>query len=360
MELVQRQIGSEIIKPTYNTSTDWIPPLLGLLQLGEELHWELPRTPGVFALQILSRVEDFSPTILPILTSTLQPTHPLRCRKTALRAFHRFGFGLLSSQMESIPIEDRVNLLQAVGDPFQSTPDTEEQHVFEDEYNPMDVAIILVKFTSLDLWRNLLRRSNFASCEEVTSTEEGRQSVCESMYLTTELWPLLRTPAKIISVIERLEALRCPNTAGAVFTSVWGFAALDGPPVDLDGWRLVRQRTLAFYKTHRRGQMKVLPLKIAWGTLSNLDELDRLCRVEGVRLPVRIMKRWDPIRDWHRDARLVQVCQRMMFYQLFGCGPTTWEEMLAERSERVGERVDVSVGQSGVPAQFVEWECDYP
>ena len=362
MTLVWRQIGSDVIQSMYNVSNAWLPPLLGFLQLGEETHWAQPRI-GVYALQILSRVKDFSPTILPILTSTLQPTHPLHCRGIALRTFHRFGFGLLSSQMESISSEDRASLLRAVGIPFQFTPDTEEQlHTFEDKYNPLSVAAILIWLASSDLWQNHLRRSNFVSCEEITSTEEGRQSVYELMHLTTELWPFLRTPIKIISVIECLEVFQCPNTAGAVLTSVWGFAALDGPSVNLDGWRLVRQKTLALYKTRRIGQLNVLPLQITLTTLSKLHRTARPCRVEGIRSLVRIAEPrqwWDYMGGYYR-VQLAQVCQRITFYQLFGCSPTEWDETFADHSERVDKGVDVSVGQSGVPAQFVDCACDYP
>ena len=356
VELVQRQIKSEISPPTYSTAA-WIPPLLGLLQLGEENRWGFSRAAGVFAIQVFSCIEDFSPTILPILTSTLRHTHPLQCRKTALRIFHQFHFGLLSSQMESISSEDRASLLQAVGDPFQ---DTEEEHAIEHKYNPMSVAIILIEFASSDLWRNHLRHSNFVTCEEVTSTETGRQSVYEYMLLRTELWPFLHTPMKIISAIERLEVLQCPNTLGAVFASVWGFAAFDRPSVDLDGWRVVRQKTLAFYKTHRIGQLKVLPLEIAANTVTNLYHSGRPCRVEGVRLPIRIRQWWGLGEDWRGIARLAQVFQWMSFYQLFGCSPTEWDEMFADHSERVDEGVDVSVGRSRVPAQFVDCACDYP
>ena len=86
-------------------------------------------------------------------------------------------------------------------------------------------------------------------------------------------------------------------------------------------------------------------------------------RVEGVRLLVRIANKprvLDYTEGMASDVRLLKVCQRKMLYQLFGCNPTTWEEMLATGSEEAGEAADESVGRSGVPAQFVDWSCDYP
>ena len=227
VRLVWEQIKHEMSYCVFNVEAVSIPPLLGLLRLGEEIHWRgFELAPWVLALRILShgtRSNDSGPTILPILASTLRPTHPLRSRKISLKAFCRFSFGWFS-QMEGVSSLDRAGLLHAVGDPFQLTPDTvllDNQYMFEDKYNPMNVVTILIEFASSDLWRDHLRRLNFASCEEVISTGEGRKSAFECLKVATKPWPFLRSPAKIILAIERLEALRCPNTVEA-FSHLYG------------------------------------------------------------------------------------------------------------------------------------------
>ena len=345
-----------------------IPALLDFLRLGEQTRWE-DYAPGVITLRILpygERSNDFCLTILPILASTLQPTHPLRSRKISLEAFCQLGFRWLSSQMESVSSVDRAGLLHAVGDPFQSTPDItlrDDQYVFEDKYKPMNGAALLIEFASSDLWRDHLHHSNFVSCEEALSTEQGRESAFTHLKHLAERWPFLSTPAKIISAIECLEALRCPNTVEVVLAFIWASRGMDQPYIDLDGWRLIQRKTLAFYKFRGIGRLKVLSQHITAHRICHFRGQNSQCRVEGVRLPVRTamgQRKWGCMEDWEGDLRLAQACQRKMLYQLFGCNPTTWEEMLTADSERADRGVDASVGQSGTPGQFVGWACDYP
>ena len=366
--LAWEQIKRVVMSPTHNVDAAWLPPLFGFLRLGEGFRWRRNQTAGAIALRVLSRGEgiyQLGLTILPILTSTLQPTHPLRSREVALKVFRQFGPGWFSSQMQSVASVDRASLLHAVGDPFQYAPDTmlpDKQHTF-DAYDPMGVAAILIEFASSDLWRDYLHRSNFVTCEEVISTAEGRKSAFRCLQHTTEPWLFLGTPSKVISAIERLETLRCPNTVEAVLACVWAPGGVDRSSVDLDGWKLIQQKTLAFYQTHGIGRLKGLSQFITANHASRPHGRNLPRRVEGVRLPVRIakeMRKWGCMEDWYSDMGLAQVCQRKLLYQLFGCNPTTWEEMLAADSEGADEGVDLPVGQCGVPARFVDWSCDYP
>ena len=83
---------------------------------------------------------------------------------------------------------------------------------------PMMVAVVLIELESSDLWRDLLNRSNFDSCEEVLSTEEGRRAVLRCMLdKATHTWPaFLHTPAKTTAAIGGLEVLQCLNTTEVV------------------------------------------------------------------------------------------------------------------------------------------------
>ena len=368
VDLSWGHIKHVVTSSTHNAETAWLPPLLGFLRLGEEFGWQWDQTAGVIALRVLSRGEGsdgLGPTILPILASTLRPTHPLRSRETALKVLCRFGFWWFSSQMEGVSTVDRASLLHAVGDPFQYAPDTilqDKQHPL-DAYDPMGVAAILIKFASSDLWRDYLRRSNFIACEEVISTAEGRNSAFRYLQYTIGPRLFLGTPTNIISAIERFETLRCPNIVEAILACVWAFGGVDRSSVDLDGWKLIQQKTVTFYQTHGMGRLKGLPQYITANPPSRLHGRPLPRRVEGVRLPIRIakeMRKWGCMEDWYIDMRLAQMCQRKILYQLFGCDPTTWEEMLAADSEGAGEGVDLPVGEFGVPARFVDWSCDYP
>jgi hypothetical protein len=87
----------------------------------------------------------------------------------------------------------------------------------------------------------------------------------------------------------------------------------------------------------------------------------RQCRVEGVRLPVRIAelaRRLNVGEGYFTDSPLAQACQLRRLYQLFGCDHATWEEVVA--IEKVDEGVDAPVGRSEISAQFMDCACDYP
>ena len=361
MELAWKQIKHDVsqlfIKPTGVLS------LLRFMQLSEEFYSTDSRSaPGVIALRILSNsggYRDLGPEMLPILTSTLLPTHPLQSRRSALAVLHNFT-GWFSSQMRSVPNEDRAGFLRAVGDPFQSALDIspqDEQHPVTNEYEPMKTAAVLIEFASSDIWRDHLRRSNFTYCEEVASTVEGKKSILKYMRLGGE--PLfLYVPAKIIAVIERLEEIQCPNIAEVVLMCAWTSSVV--VPVDRDAWRLIGSKTLTFHRVHGTGRLKTLPRCIMDGLLDSRS-WGPSCRVEGVRLPVRIAARVQRVtrREGTFDGLpLARVCQLRRLYQLFGCDPATWEEMVV--AEKVDKGVDVSSGQSLNPTHLMECACDYP
>jgi hypothetical protein len=65
-----------------------------------------------------------------------------------------------------------------------------------------------------------------------------------------------------------------------------------------------------------------------------LRDQDHACRVEGVRMPVRIaevVRRLNSGEGSFSDLPLAQVCQLRRLYQLFGCDHATWEVVAAER-----------------------------
>lgn len=216
--LLGKQFGPQFSEHASRVLAAGIRPLLDFLLLSERHHSaESPIYPGAVALQFVLDTTPhrfFDPTILPILTSTLLPNHPLQSRTLALKLFQRPGLEWCSSQARGFSVTNRARLLEAVGDPFQFTPDLPSQDgqpTTTAHYEPMLTAILLIKFASSDLWRDHLRHSNFTSCEEIVSTEEGRNLAIKHMdQEETGSW------TELPSAIKRLEELGCRNTAEVV------------------------------------------------------------------------------------------------------------------------------------------------
>ena len=360
----------------------WIPPLLGFLSLSEKFYaTESPPYPGFMALCIISNSRisaDFAASILPILSSILLPTHPLQSRCLALKAFHTLMPGWFSPQMESVMHDDLDKLLQAVGDPFQSSPDPllwdwVPRRVLC--HKPMDSVVVLIEFASLDLWRNHLRRSNFTSCEEVLSTEKGRRTALDRILSasTHTLLAFLHTPARIITAIRCLEELRCLNTAEVVIMWAWTTGVVNA--VDHDGWKLVMDDTLRFYQTHGVGRLTALKQRITDPTMER-EHLSFLmthyesspCRIGSTKrsIPFTCSSWREPSpRDW-TDLCVSRVCQLRKLYHLFGYDLATWkeaaaaDEMVVVEEAVVSEEVkemDMSSGRSVTLVPFADRTC---
>ena len=293
-------------------SPDWVPPLLGFLSLSEKFYAEgCPPDAEFTALRILSYNlvnGDFGPALLPILASTLLQNHPMQSRNVALKIFHRFTSGWFSRQMEIVPDEDRGVLLRAVDDPFKY-PDLPSQHGQPGsvaDYEPMMVAVALIEFASSDLWKNHLTRSNFNSCEEIVSTEEGRRTAlgCMPSQAAHTRSEFLRTPVKIVAAIKRLEELQCLNIADVVILWAWTSGVVH--MTNHDGWGLIEPVTLEYYRTHGLGRLTALKSQLT--DTNEATESDQLSRL----------------------------------YRLFGCDPATWEETVGGVDGKAG----VSSGRS--------------
>ena len=351
-----------------------VPLLLGFLSLSEEFYaTDFPPYPAFTALRILSNSPgygDFGPAILPVLALTLLPTNPLQSRILALKAFVRFSPGWFSPKMEAIPRNDLSRLLRAVGDPFQFTPDLPPQDdapVDTINYEPMMAAIILIEFALSDLWQKHLQHSNFTSCEEILSTEEGKRTALRCMLdAATDSWPgFLLAPANIIAAIRRLEELQGLNTAEVVIMWAWTVGVVDA--VDHDGWKSFGDETLRFYQAHGIGRLSALKQRITDATME-AEHLALLmvhyrgspCRVDSTRRPVSSLATYEGPAPWYStDLRISLVCQLRRLYHLFGYEPTTWREGVAAEVS-VGGGVGRSLGCSEMSVRRMDWACDYP
>ena len=335
--------GEGIGGPKFVVGCSWIPPLLGFLSLSEKFYAteSLPYA-GYIAIRVLSvspRSAGFGPTILPILSSALLPTHPLQSRRLSLRTFYAFAAGWLSSQMENIATRDLGNLVRAVGDPFlfvQDDPLSDRPTLlWRANYEPIGVAVILIEFASSELWQNHLRPSNFTTCEEFLSTEEGRRTAIKTMLdVATGPWPeFLCTATKVASAITRLVELQCLKTAEVVIMWAWTVCIFD--PGDSDGWRLIERNTFLFYRTHGMGRLRALKQHITDSAMGSehIRFLDSRYEPSWFACRVTNIRRLVPIRGhglvlfrsyWEReilDLRVSQVCQLKKLYHLFRYDP---------------------------------------
>jgi hypothetical protein len=271
--------------------------------------------------------------------------------------------------MEDFPDIDRAKLLEALGDPFHFSADlpsdAEQFPAVQVVYEPMDTAILLIEFASSELWRDHLHPLNFSSCEEIVSTGGGRYlaSNCmlhKEMYLGGEF---LDTPTKLVTAIKRLEDLRCWNTAEIVILYAWTSGVIN--PVDHDSWRLIGHETYEFYRIRGTVHLGTLVRGIKARYRDKETGGRVLCRVEGVRRPVRLTMGGEGgsrAIGW-RD-HIHRACQLKRLYQFLGHNPTTWEEVVATArvsddtlfgSESKGGSVTIT------PTQFLDFTCsDYP
>jgi len=329
-----------------------IRPLLDFLRLSERLGpIGSPPYPGIIVLQaVLTTAEDeyFDPEVLPVLTFMLPPTNPLRSRALGLRLFQQPGFEWRSLQAEAFSCIDRARFLDAIGDPFQFTPDPppqDEQSTTATSYDPMWIAILLVEFASSDLWRSHLRPSNFASCENIISTEGGRDNAFRCMIqrgVSVRTGPL-NSLGKLGLAIRRLEELECWNIADAMI--LWACTNEDMGTRGLTGRETLDshhpcgpERRKALWRHIRANVRRPVRIQVVGGESSRISRKDI---------------------DFSKISR---ACHMRRLYQLFGCDPATWEEVVG-----VGKVTKVSPGSDSermvramIPIPFLDTMPDYP
>lgn len=322
----------------------WVPPLLDFLLLCEKCDTEVsPPHPASAALHILSVTRGpvyFVTTALPALVSMLVPTHPLQLRSLALKAFYGLASVWFSPQMANTLSRDLDKLLRAVGDPLQHPGSWEPATTADDR--PMRVAVLLMEFASSDLWRNHLRRSNFASCEEIASAGGGRRVVLIHALLTAiHRWKeLLHTPAKIIAAVRRFEELQCLNMAEVVITWAWTVGIIN--PEDRIAWELIQDETLRFYQSHGLRRLAAL----AYHIVDRNEELVRCLqwclnrKIHDKNSTYRAGSAQRPAMDeWYSHICVTQACQLKRLYNLFE-GPVTWRNMVTVVVEEVDEETE--------------------
>ena len=376
VRLLGKYLYSVVPERVQYVESAWIPSLIDFLSLCEKFYATQsppsPPYPGFIILRILSDSPiraDLNPTVLPVLASMLLPTHPLQSRSLALEVFCMFTPEQFSSQTENFPEQDISKLLQAVDDPFKFTleiPVEDGKPVFTAHCKPMKVAVLLIEFASLEVWRNHLLYSNFASCEDIVSTEEGKRDALKWMLdMATHHWfKFLYTPAKIVAAVKRLEELQCLNTAEVVIMWAWTTGVVD--PMDRDAWRLIERETVRLCQTNRTGYLAALRRYITDTSVEDTRIMYLMGHYEGTPCRAGSTKKPDPalwvtprlIPEQFTDLRMSQAYQLRRLYRLFGYDHDTWKEAIV--AEKVEEEVDVPPGDHVASVPFVGWSCDYP
>ena len=263
-------------------------------------------------------------------------------------------------------------LLQAIGDPFHFPLEPPQDGELERtvDYQPLEAVVVLIEFASLELWQRPLLPSNFASCEDMLSTDQGRRATLRAMFFTalTEFPEFLSTPTKIVAAIGCLEKLGCLNTAKVVI--MWAWVTCMADPMDQDGRRLIEDETLRFYRARGMRSLATLRQYIVMRTCGGVEHARSLffaARYEGApfrvgrsRRPSQLSLRMGGIRykeEWNMDHVISQACQLRMLYHLFGCDPTTWQEVIGV--EEADEERKVPLGHSVTLDLPADWECDY-
>ncbi|KAF9789527.1 hypothetical protein BJ322DRAFT_540240 [Thelephora terrestris] len=270
--------------------------------------------------------------------------------------------------MKNVLTEDLNKLLRAIGDPFQVTQipsfrEGEPEGI--ENADPMLIVQILIQFASSDLWRDHLRRSNFDTYEDMMSLENQKKGALWGMLCTTTFrWPkFLCTPARIVATIRRLEELQCLNTAEVVMMWAWTTNVVD--PMNYDGWRLVGNDTLRFYRTHGMGRLNALKRHIVNPVVEEEMAMKLLLtRYEGIRSPCRMGRVRRPATTvcrgvppgfpsvYYTDLRVSHVCQLRRLYHLFGGDVKPWREVVP--AEEVDEEIDTSRSLLEVPGPSLE------
>jgi len=155
---------------------------------------------------------------------------------------------------------------------------------------------LLIEFAGSDSCRDHLRPSNFISCEEFASTEQGRGLAFRGMleWGSNSRTEPLDSTTKLVSALGRLEELECWNTAEVVLLWAWTDGFVDA--TEDDAWKLIGNETLKFYHIcgmerlggllrHIAGRLVEQPL---FAALFRTGRPRTSCRIRGVRPPVRI------------------------------------------------------------------------
>jgi len=302
--------------------------------------------PTIIALRLLLGTPKDTlilPIFLVIPPAVLQQNQRRNTRAVALRLFNRHRHWLFSPTIENLLPAHRVELLRAIGDPFDLTTtlssvglgrapahDIDDVHLF-----PKVMGLLLV-LASSDVWRDYLHPTNFASCDAVMA---GEGHVHDTIRYFSSWGSALKGPGDsnfsgLMVGVNRLKQLRCHSAVKLILLSLWSTPIT--PLYDQEVWGWVERQTLELFSARGEEHLGIFvsQIKKTYGG-AMVDLVAKLERSEGENdLPDagspfradrvgRRVRTKDPRGLRTFDYNFYTMCQLRRLYRLIGHDPTS-------------------------------------
>ena len=318
------------------------------------------------------------PIFLVIPPAALQQN---KWRAVALALFNHHRHWLFSPMIENLIPTHRIELLRAIGDPFDLTTTPSFVGLGRARAHDIDgvrlfpkVMGLLLSLTSSGVWRDYLHPTNFASCDAIMA---GEGHVHDTIRYFSNWSSALRGPGDsnfsgLMLGVNRLKQLRCHSAVKLILLSLW--ATPITPLYDQEVWGWVERQTLELFSARGEEHLGIFvsQIKKAYGGAMT-DLLAKLKRSEGENdLPDagspfkvdrvgRRVRTKDSLGLGSFDYNFYTMCQLRRLYRLIGhdpaSGPTTSAPQEGFPSHPpVGAHF--IIGRPHVESDGIEWNVD--
>ena len=294
--------------------------------------------PTVIALRLLQGAskDTLMLPIFLIMPPALQLRPWRQTRAVALRLFSRHSDWLFSPSVVDLLPAHRVELLRAIGDPFDlvtAPVPNNDNGLFP------QVMGLLLTLASSDLWRDNLHPTNFASCD-VTMAEE------EHVRDTIHWFSYWRSALKgsggccfsgLMLGVDQLKRLRCHSAVKLILLSLWSTPIV--PLYDQEVWQWVERQTLELFSARGEEHLGIFVSQIkesyGWAMIklksedsedgNGLPDAGSTFRVGGRRVRTKDQGGFETLYNFY------PMCQLRRLYQLLGRDPTSYAITSAPR-----------------------------
>jgi len=302
--------------------------------------------PTIIALRLLLGTPKDTlilPVFLVIPPAALQQNQQPNTRAVALRLFNHHRHWLFSPSIESLLPTHRIELLRAVGDPFDlTTPPSFAGLSGAPECDLDGVCLfpkvmgLLLALASSDVWRDYLHPTNFASCDAVMA---GEDHVRETIQYFSNWSNTLKGPGDskfcgLMLGVNRLKQLRCHSAVKLILLSLWSTPII--PLYDQEVWGWVERQTLELFSARGEEHLGIFvsQIKKAYGR-AMVDLMTKLKRSEDENdlpdagSPFRVdrvgrrVRTKDPRSLGPFGCNFYTMCQLRRLYRLIGHDPTS-------------------------------------
>ena len=300
--------------------------------------------PTIIALRLLQGTPKDT-LILPVflvIPPALQQNQRRDTRPAALKLFNHHRRWLFAPTIENLLPAHRVELLRAIGDPFDLAttpmfvgPSKARAHNFDDVQLSQKVMGLLLALASSDVWRDYLHPTNFASCDVIMAREEH---VRDTIQYFSNWGSALKGPGDsnfsgLMLGVNRLKQLRCHSAVKLILLSLWSTPIT--PMYDQEVWRWVERQTVELFSARGEEHLGIFvsQIKNAYGK-ATIDLVNKLKRSEGENdlpdtvSPFRMdgvgrrVRTRDPQSLGPLNYNFYTMCQLRRLYRLLGHDPT--------------------------------------